>query len=227
MVAIPVTRVTWQPCYRIVPSRFPPVSLFDRVASAADMELVFALENITNPRIRQEIGELSLVPPDERVYGPGTTPVMAAFTHIGGEGTRFSNGSYGVYYAAFDLNTAIAETVYHREKFMARTHEPPIDLTMRGYVADLDAELHDVRGQMAVMPEIYHHSDYAAAQALGAQIKRDGAWGIAYDSIRQAGGQCVGVFRPKALSNCRQTKHLAYSWDGGRIAHVVELTLLY
>lgn len=227
MVAIPVARVTWQPCYRIVPSRFPPVSLFDRVASAADMELVFALENLTNPRIREEIGELSLVPPNERVYGPGTTPIMAAFTHIGGEGTRFSNGSYGVYYAALDLNTAIAETVYHRERFMSRTHEPAIDLTMRVYGADLDAELHDVRGQMAAIPEIYHHTDYAAAQALGAQIRSEGAWGIAYDSLRHAGGQCIGVFRPKALSNCRQTKHLAYSWDGNRIAHVVELTLLY
>lgn len=227
MVAIPVSRVTWQPCYRVVPSRFPPVSLFDRVASAADMELVFALENLTNPRIREEVGEISLVPPGERVYGPGTTPIMAAFTHIGGNGTRFSNGSYGVYYAAFDLNTAIAETVFHREIFMAYTHEPAIDLTMRVYGADLGAELYDVRGQMAAMPEIYHHTDYAAAQALGAQIKGEGAWGIVYDSLRQASGQCVGVFRPKALSNCRQTKHLAYAWDGSRIAHVVELTLLY
>lgn len=191
------------------------------------MELVFALENLTNPRIREEIGELSLVPPDERVYGPGTTPIMAAFTHIGGEGTRFSDGSYGVYYAALDLNTAIAETVYHREKFMARTHEPPIDLTMRVYGADLDAELHNVRGQMEAMPEIYHRTDYTAAQALGKQIRSEGAWGIVYDSLRQTGGECVGIFRPKALSNCRQSKHLAYSWDGNRIAHVVELTLLY
>lgn len=227
MVDIPVARVTWLPCYRVVPSRFPPVSLFDRVASAADMELVFALESMTNPRIRQEIGELSLVPPEERAYGPGTTPIMAAFTHLGGEGTRFSDGSYGIYYAALDLDTAIAETVFHREKFMACTHEPPIDLTMRVYAADLDAELHDLRGRAAAMPDIYHPTDYGFAQALGAQIRGSGSWGVAYDSVRHSGGQCAGVFRPKALSNCRQAKHLAYAWDGSRIAHVVELTLLY
>lgn len=224
-MTIPVSRVTWLPCYRIVPRRFPPVSLFDRVASAADMDLVFALENMTNPRIRQEVGDISLVPPEERVCGEGTTPIMAAFTYIGGS-TRFSDGSYGVYYAALELKTAIEETKYHRERFMASTHEAPIDLTMRVYAADLDANLHDVRGHAAAMPDLYDPADYGAAQALGTRLRNEGSWGIVYDSVRHAGGQCAGVFRPKALSNCRQSKHLAYSWDGNRIAHVVELTLL-
>ena len=31
---------------------------------------------------------------------------MAAFTHLNPEGSRFSDGSYGVYYAAHTLATA-------------------------------------------------------------------------------------------------------------------------
>lgn len=221
------SEVEWLPCYRIVASIFPPVGLFDRVASAADMEMVFALESLTNPRVRQDMGELSLVPPDERVYGAGSTPIMAAFTHLGDKKTRFSDNSYGVYYCALELNTAIAETVYHREIFMASTKEAPIDLTMRVYAADLNAKMHDLRGQAAAMPEIYHLTNYSASQELGARLRNEGSWGVVYDSVRNTGGQCAGVFRPKAISNCRQAKHLAYAWNGKKIAHVVELTLLY
>ena len=227
MVNIPISPVAWQPCYRIISSRFPPTTLFDRVASENDMQMIFTLENMTNPRIREELGDLSLVPPEERVYGPGSTPIMAAFTHINGHETRFSDGSYGVYYAAIDPETAIAETVYHREKFLAYTNEPPIDLTMRVYAVDLRADLHDIRGLSAAMPDIYHPTEYRQAQALGAQLRNGESWGIVYDSVRREGGQCAGVFRPKALSNCRQSKHLSYQWNGHRITHVLELSLLY
>ena len=36
----PVSRVVWQPCWRIVSSLFPPRGLFDRVASRDDLEAV-------------------------------------------------------------------------------------------------------------------------------------------------------------------------------------------
>ena len=39
-----VVCVEWKPCWRIVPSRFPPVQLFERVADPDDLEAVFELE---------------------------------------------------------------------------------------------------------------------------------------------------------------------------------------
>ena len=45
-----------------------------------------------------EVGELRLVAPDERISGPGTSVVMAAFTHLNPEGSRFSDGTYGVFW---------------------------------------------------------------------------------------------------------------------------------
>ena len=44
-----------------------------------DIDAVMAIESLTNPRLRDEMGALSLVPADRRVSGPGTTPIMAAF----------------------------------------------------------------------------------------------------------------------------------------------------
>lgn len=51
-----------------------------------------------------------LVPPEDRVSGPGTTVIMAAFTHLNPAGSRFSDGTYGVFHSANNIDTAIGET---------------------------------------------------------------------------------------------------------------------
>lgn len=219
-----VSPVQWRPTYRIVPSRFPTVGLFDRVADPADLDKIYALEALTNPRLRQEVGEISLVPKEERVTGAGSTPIMAAFTHLNPSGSRFSDGTYGVYYAGDTLDTAIAETRYHREKFMAATGEPSMDLDMRVYLTNLRAVLHDIR-QRRDLAGIYDPNDYSQGQALGRRLKALNSWGIVYDSVRRASGQCVGVFRPRALSHCRQGPHLVYAWNGQKIDTVYEKRL--
>lgn len=220
----PVARVEWRPCYRIVPSRFPPVGLYDRVADPADLEAVFAVENLTNPRLRQEAGEISLVPPEDRVSGPGTTPIMAAFTHLNPDGSRFSDGTYGTYYACRSLETAVAESRYHREQFLMRTREGPIELDMRTYLADLAGDLHDIRGRKD-LAAVYDPGNYSAGQALGRELKALNSHGVVYDSVRDPEGQCAGVFRPPVLSPCIQGPHFGYIWDGSKIATVYEKKL--
>ena len=223
-MALPKTsRVTWKPSYRLIPSRFPPVTLFDRVAYPADLEAVFAVENFTNPRLRQEAGDISLVPAEERVSGPGSMPIMAAFTHLDPEGSRFTDGSWGVYYAAQSLDTAIAETRHSRARFLARTNEAAMEIDMRTYLADVTARLHDIRGRLD-LADVYHPESYAAGRALGRELKTVNSWGIAYDSVRHKGGKCVAVFRPRALSNCRQGPHFRYVWNGVEITNVLAIS---
>jgi hypothetical protein len=225
-MSIPVTQVTWLPCWRIIPSRFPPIQLFERVTDPADLDAVLSLESLTNDRIRAEVGQLELIPPADRLAGPGTSPIMAAFTHLNPAGSRFSDGTYGVYYAGNTLETAIAETRYHRENFMRATMEVPMELDMRVYLADLDAQLHDLRGMRETLPDLYAPENYAASQALGRELRAQGSWGIAYESVRHAGGECVGVFRPPALRHCRQERHLCYVWDGQGISTIYQKSTL-
>jgi hypothetical protein len=220
--AIAVERIVWQPCYRLIPSRYPTVGLYDAIAEPADLDVVYAIEALTNPRIRDELGQLTLVPPDERISGPGATPIMAAFTHLNPEGSRFSDGSWGVYYAADTRETAIAEVGYHRGVFLARTAEPAIDIDLRLIVADLDAPLHDLRPLHSSAPALYDPDHYAAGQALARRLRAAGSWGVIYDSVRQPGGTCVGAFRPRALARARQSAHLALHWDGQRVTHWFE-----
>ncbi len=211
-------RIDWRPSYRIVSSRFPPVGLFDAIADPRDLEALFELEAMTNPRLRDGLGQIHLVPADRRVAGPGTTPIMAAFTHLNPEGSRFSPGSYGVYYSARERRTAIAETVYQRERMLGRTSEPPCALEMRCYLADIRGRFHDIRGGW---PDLHDPDSYVASQRLASELRHAGSDGIAYDSVRSPGGQCVAVFHPDRVAPTRQGEHLYYHWDGNRITHVV------
>jgi hypothetical protein len=219
---IPLSATAWKPCHRLIASRYPTVSLYDAIADPADLEAVFAIEALTNPRIRNELGQLQLVPAEERLSGAGSTPIMAAFTHLNPDGSRFSDGSYGVYYAAQDLGTAIAEVSHHRALFLSRTAEPPIDIDLRLITAPLDAPLHDLRGLRRSAPQLYDPTDYRAGQALGRQLRAAASWGVLYHSVRQRGGLCAGLFRPRALKPAKETAHIALHWDGQRITHWYE-----
>jgi hypothetical protein len=212
--------VAWLPCWRIIPSRFPPINLFERVADPTDLEAIVALESLTNDRIRDEVGALQLVPPQDRISGRGSSDIMAAFTHLNPTGSRFSDGTFGVFYGASLLDTAIAETRSHREQFLRATSEPPMELDMRVLLTDLQQHLHDIRAQQQDLPDVYAPDDYSASQALGKRLRAQNSWGIVYDSVRHPEGECASVFRPPALRNCRQERHLCYVWDGARISMV-------
>lgn len=59
----------------------------------------------------------------------------------------------------------------------------------------------------------------AAGQALGRGLREDGSPALVYDSVRRPGGQCVAVFKPRALANPRPAGHVSLHWDGERITH--------
>jgi hypothetical protein len=219
--------VRFAPCYRIVASRLPTIHLFERVADPADWDALYELESRTNPRIRTNLGELHLVPVADRVSGgPNASIVMAPFTHLSPPGTRFTDGHFGAYYAAESVDTAIAETRFHRENFLRATAQPAIELEMRCYLADVSCELHDLRGRRTELADIYDPASYAASQKLGTALRAAGSNGIAFDSVRRNGGECVAVFRPRLVQNVRQGVHLRYAWDGNAIAEVYEIRVV-
>lgn len=212
-----VTPVHWQTSWRLVPSRFPPIGLFDRVAKKEDLDAVFAIEGMTNDRLRVEVGDLQLVPVHERQSGPGTTPIMAAFTHLNPDGSRFSDGNYGVYYAANDIDTALAETRYHRERFLKRTNESPVEVDMRSYKSEIKADLHDIRGQQNELSEVYADDDYTISKKLARELWGQGSNGIVYDSVRHTDGECVAIFRANIPRPTTQGSHYCFRWNGEHI----------
>lgn len=217
--AIPVSHVAWEGAVRIIRSAFPPIDLFEDIADPADWPLLIAAEQKTNPRLVASIGNLDLVPPGRRVAGPGASFLMAPFTHVSPERpSRFTNGSFGVLYAARMFETALFETIHHHQRFMARTGEDAgWTSQFREILLSIEAELHDLRGK-----ELEHHSaldpdSYEASQALAKSLRGTGSEGVVYPSVRHEGGECAGLFYPDRASAPVQGRHLDYHWDGERV----------
>jgi hypothetical protein len=216
---VPTCRVAWPQAWRVIASRYPPINLFERLtADPAVWDALIALEQLTYPMMRDEVGEIALVPPDERVSGPGASYIMAAFTHVNPKGSRFSDGSFGVYYAAAVLETAIAETVFHFEAFASDSADPPRNEDLRVLVGTAMAEFEDVAALPAAQrAAVLDPESYAASQPYGKQLRAAGANGVTYPSVRHAGGQCIGAFRPHAVGIPHQERHINYHWNGERV----------
>lgn len=219
---VAIDRIGWRSHHRVVPSRYPPVDFFESYVDPDLLDAAYYVEGLTNDRLRAQAGRLELVPREDWLLGPGSSPVMAAFTHVGRE-SRFSDGSYGVYYAGSTIDTALAESRFHRERFLRYTREPPCLLTMRSYHGRIRRPLDDIRGRRFRAlhdPEIV---TWPRCQAFGARRRDARSWGLVYPSVRHRGGQCAAFLRPPAVGIPRQGRHYAFEWDGERIAVTFEL----
>lgn len=214
--APPRADIDWPVSHRIIRTIYPPVWLFEDIADPADWDLIASAEAKTNPRVRDQIGDLTLVPAQRRVSGPGASLAMAPFTHASRDRPgRFSDGSYGVWYCGDHFEVALMETAHHFERFMRRTNEPAGDAQYRELTARIAGLLHDLR---ADFPDCLDPDDWTAAQALAASLRAAGGDGVLYPSVRWPAGQAAALFWPNLVHPpITQAHTLQYHWDGSRM----------
>jgi RES domain len=193
------------PTLRLIPSRFPSISVFETVSSANDLLAVMELEGWTNDRLVQE--RLARLSRDEWVYGsPNASIVMASFLHAAPTGLRFTGPELGAWYASETINTAIIEVSHHLRREAFRSGMPEMRSQYRAYSATLDGAYEDIRGLKATRAALYAADDYSAAQPFGEDIRRTGD-GIVYDSVRHVGGVNVVAYRPRKIRTVTQRDH--------------------
>ena len=192
------------PAHRLIPSRFPPIGLFDTVARAADLAAVMELAGWTNDRLVVErIGRL---PQSEWVYGrPNASTIMAAFLHVAPGGMRFNGPELGAWYAADQLATAAAEVGHHLRREGAATGVAEMERSYRAYSSRLAGNYLDIRG--TAPPGVDAVDSYNASQRFGEQARSAGEDGILYDSIRRRGGSNIVAYRPTKVLDITQTDH--------------------
>lgn len=211
-----------RPARRLIPSQFPPIGLFDTVATAADLSKVMELAGWTNDRLVAE--RVARLPQAEWVYGrPNSSVVMASFLHAAPGGMRFNGPELGAWYAAADIRTAAAEVGHHLRREAASRSLPQLRRVYRSYAARLDGGFVDIRragapaGHGALLDRLYDPRDYAHAQPFGEAVREEAsrgedgspAAGIVFDSLRHRGGVNAVAYRPSLVLDVVQADHFA------------------
>lgn len=200
-----------QPSYRLIPSRFPPVGLFDTIATVADAEAVMELAGWTNNRLIA--GRISRLPKDQWVYGrPNSSVIMASFLHVAAGGMRFNGPELGAWYAAKEIETVIAEIAHHLRREAIARREHSMSRTYRTYSAELlGSDYQNICELRSKHPDIHRGDSYAASQAFGESVRSSSRSGIIFDSVRRAGGTNVLCFIPPNITNVAQADHFRVS----------------
>ena len=194
------------PTYRLIPSQFPPIGLFDTVATPADLSAIMELVGWTNDRL--VASRIARLPQQEWVYGrPNASIVMAAFLHVSPAGMRFNSPDLGAWYAAGEIETAAAEVGHHLRREAVARSVPELTRVYRTYSARLHGIYLDIRGQQAERADVYAPDRYDVSQQLGEAIRRAGGAGIIYDSLRRRGGTNIVAHRPTNILDVTQADH--------------------
>ena len=193
--------------FRLIPSRFPPVDVYDGVVANDRLEDLVKVETRTNPRLRSESRLTQTVgqPPSPRLQNWNLAP----FKYLNPEGSRFFGPARPALELAGDRQTALAVSVARRQRFMARTGEPPIGLDMRMLKTPVNGRFLDLRH---VAPDASHDD----RRRIGDRIA-DGVDGVVYRPPERPSAMCVAVLRGETLGRSIQTVHYRFVWNGSRV----------
>jgi hypothetical protein len=137
------------------------------------------------------------------------------------QASRYSDGSFGVWYGADTLETSVRESAYHWiHGFLADAgfDHLPVEGERQVYAVACRAALLDLRPAVGAAPRLLHPSDYALPRAVGSRLRREGHPGLLAPSVRHPKGETYAVFNPAVLSHPRPHTRLTYRLEGGRIA---------
>lgn len=202
--------------YRLINSKFPPINLFDDVATAGEFEMLYELQAMTNPRLRAEVGDLGLIPVTDIPFGiPGCSYATAPFTHVNPVGSRFSRGHFGILYVADTMDTALTEVTYHQEAYWRNMPDLRYErFVFRGLGCRFDEDRMVDGLALTRDHAIFDPSDYRAARAFGDTLKHEGAPGLRYHSVRQPDAVCWALMTPRLVTSIVQAAHYEVVWNG-------------
>lgn len=215
----PLARIRKRDTHRLVPSAYrydDGASVLARLTDDLDeLAKLFELDHATNDRLLAENDCAVGIGVHELVFGvPHYRTINAAFCHPHPLGARFNGPERGAWYAAFELATAEAEVAHHKSVALAEVNRFEDEVSYDDYLADVAAELHDLRVDAPAWRRCLNPNDYRASQALAESLLERGALGVIFPSVRRSGGTCVALFRPALVNHVRRGATIRFSWNG-------------
>jgi len=134
--------------------------------------------------------------------------------------TRYSDGSFGVWYGADSLETTVYETVYHWRYGLLEDagwqNIEGITIERKLYLVRCDAALLDFRPKVDDSPALIDKQNYRFTQQTGSRLHHDGHPGLVTKSAR-CDGDVYAVFNRRVLSSPRQLCYLTYQIKSGQV----------
>lgn len=100
-----------------------------------------------------------------------------AYPFLNSSQSRFSDGSFGVWYGADSIETTVYETVYHWQNTLlddAGFNKPGVEIQRKIYMVQCDSLLIDLRPAIKSHPELLHPTDYSTTHSIGRKLHREG-----------------------------------------------------
>lgn len=133
--------------------------------------------------------------------------------HTNNQQSRFSDGTFGVWYGSETIETTVYESAFHWYSGLLNDagFEREVVVSERKiYSVACAASLLDCRKAVSAFPELLHPSDYSFTHSVGARIHHEGHPGLLIQSVRRPDGENVAVFNPAVLSKPRVIGDLTY-----------------
>lgn len=133
--------------------------------------------------------------------------------------SRFSDGSFPVFYSSLEPETAEAEAKFLFLKNVSEPNKPRTAYYSR-FSCHFDGTTKDLRPMHADWPKLTHDSDYGFCNGLGAEAVATDLDGLLTPSARRPNGTNLPVFRRRAISNPKVHALVAMTLDpsSGEIA---------
>lgn len=136
------------------------------------------------------------------------------------QASRFSDGSFGVWYGSDAVETTVYETAFHWWcGFLADAGLESESVVIRRQIFSVScrAGILDFRPAVTSYPHLLHKSDYTFTRQIGARIHREGHPGLVSFSVRHSGGLSYALLNPAVLSEPGHHSSLAYRLQNGVI----------
>lgn len=177
------------------------------------------IEGSTSARLNAQ-SSLSAVFPSGR---PHANFVNAAFAYWRPrERNRFNDTGFGAWYAAYEVETAVAEVTFHIGRELERVRDWHAAVEWSEMWASFAGAFVDLRGleprPVCLDPDIA--VGYPAGNVVAQDVREAGHNGIIYPSVRRAGGTCLAALWPHVVQSVTQGAVIRAVWDGASVPAV-------
>lgn len=199
---------THQDLFRNIVSLRKSEDLFDDLSDdPSDWTTAISVEMETKPAAFQSKTPIIHRPFEEAAWDEAIGYPFREWTR-----SRYSDGTFGVWYGSDTLETTVYETVHHWRNTLlsdAGFMDAGIAIERRVHLVQCDAALMDMRQAATGFPELVSN-DYTLTQQIGGRMRHEGHPGLVTKSAR-CDGDVYAVLNPVLLSNPRQYCHLTYT----------------